>query len=66
MESIRNKLSSKGFKVGQLIGKSGKTGQSQEEQVKALEGLSKDGIMSQIDLMLIKKLRRELNKVRKT
>ncbi len=36
---IYNKLSSKGFKVGQLIGKSGKTGQSQEEQVKALEGL---------------------------
>jgi len=39
VESIHNKLSSKGFKVGQLIGKSGKTGQSQEEQVKALEGL---------------------------
>ncbi|MCP8316789.1 MAG: DEAD/DEAH box helicase family protein [archaeon] len=41
VENIRNKLLSKGFKVGQLIGKSGKTGQSQEEQVKALDELRK-------------------------
>ncbi|MGQ9468216.1 MAG: ERCC4 domain-containing protein [Nitrososphaerales archaeon] len=39
VENIHNKLSSKGFKVGQLIGKSGRTGQSQDEQVKALDEL---------------------------
>ncbi|MCP8316192.1 MAG: DEAD/DEAH box helicase [archaeon] len=39
VENIHNKLLSKGFKVGQLIGKSGKTGQSQDEQVKALDEL---------------------------
>lgn len=41
VENIHNKLLSKGFKVGQLIGKSGKTGQSQDEQVKALDELRK-------------------------
>ncbi|NWG09391.1 MAG: DEAD/DEAH box helicase, partial [Nitrososphaerales archaeon] len=39
VETLQSRLSSKGIKVGMLIGKRGEGGQSQEEQIRALNGL---------------------------